>query len=111
VAVEHIQDVGKKYVLYGVHEVGASLINSPLTTHLVMPLLFFQPTFAQYLTQVVPACFPCCFHSLGDFGEEFEMRSRSEEMELAQTITSFGSLFGLGGSSNFSDSSSNVGQV
>ena len=102
--VECIEDVGEN----GVCEVGAALINSPLTTHLVTPLSFFQLTFAQYFTQAVRSCFPCCFHSLEDIGEAFEVRSRSE-MELAQTITSFSSPSGLEGSSNLSDLSSDVG--
>jgi hypothetical protein len=106
--VEYIEDVGKKYVLYGVW---AAPINSPLTTHLVMPLLFFRLTFTQYFTQAVLSCFPCCFCSLEDFGEEFEVRGGSAEMELAQMITSFSSPSGLEGSSNLSDSSLDVGQV
>jgi hypothetical protein len=108
---ECIEDVGKKYVLYGVCEVGAASINSPLMTYLVMPLSFFQPTLTWYLMQAVLACFPCCFRSLEDFGEAFEVRSGFEEMELGQTITSLGSLSRLEGSSYFSDSSSDVGQV
>ena len=87
------------------------MLYGPLTTHLVMPLSFFRPTFAQYFIQAVLACFPCCFHSLGDFGEQFEVKSGSGEMELAQTITSFSSPSGLGGSSNFSDSSSDIGHI
>jgi hypothetical protein len=110
VVVECIKDVGKKYVLYGVREVGAAPINNPLMTHLVTPLSFFQPTFARYLVQAVLACFPCCFSSLEDFGEAFEARSGFEEMELGQTITSLGSLSRLEGS-YFSDSSLDIGQV
>jgi hypothetical protein len=108
VVVECIKDVGKKYVLYSVCEVGAAPINSSLTTHLVTPRSFFRPTFAQYLVQAVLGCFPCCFSSLEDFGEAFEARSRFEEMELGQTITSFGSSSRLEGSSYFSDSSSDI---
>jgi hypothetical protein len=111
VVIECIEDVGKKYVLYGVREVGAAPINSPLMTHLVMPLLFFQLTFTQYLMQAVLACFPCCLSSLEDLGEVFEARSGFEEMELGQTITSLGSSSRLEESSYFSDLSSDVGQV
>jgi hypothetical protein len=102
---------GKKYVLYGVCEVGPAPINSPLMTYLVTPLSFFQPTFTQYLVQAVLACFPCCFRSLEDFGEVFEARSGFEEIELGQMITSLGSSSRLEGSSYFGDSSSDVGQV
>jgi hypothetical protein len=111
VVVECIKDVGKKYVLYGVCEVGAAPINNPLMTHLVTPLSFFRPTFARYLVQAVLACFPCCFSSLEDFGETFEARSGFEEMELGQTITSLGSSSRLEGSSYFSDSSLDIGRV
>ena len=111
VVVECIEDVGNKYVLYGVREVGAAPINSPLTTHLVTPLSFFRPTFTRYPVQVMLACFPCCFRSLEDFGEVFEVRSGLEEMELGQTITSFGSSSRLEGSSYFKDLSSDIGQV
>jgi hypothetical protein len=109
VVVECIEDVGKKYVLYGVREVGAAPINSPLTTYLVTPLSFFRPTFTWYLVQAVLACFPCCFSSLEDFGEVFEVSTGFEEMELGQTITSIGSLSRLEGSSYFSDSSLDIG--
>jgi hypothetical protein len=109
VVVKCIEDVRKKYVLYGVCEVGAALINSPLTTHLVTPLSFFQPTFARYLMLAVLACFPCCFSSLEDFGKVFEARSGFEEMELGQMINSLGFSSRLEGSSYFSDSSLDIG--
>ena len=61
--------------------------------------------------QAVLACFPCCFSSLEDFGEAFEVRTGFKEMELGQTITSIGSSPRLEGCSYFSDSSLDIGQV
>jgi hypothetical protein len=37
----------------------------------------------------------CCFHSLEDFGEEFEVRSGSGEMELTQDADNYQFQFSI----------------
>jgi hypothetical protein len=57
VVVEGIVDVGRYDVGYTVCEAGAP-ITGHVTTHLVMPLSHFCPTFARYLVRVILTCLP-----------------------------------------------------
>jgi hypothetical protein len=117
VVVENIEEVGRYYLLYAVREVGFLPLNSPMTTHLVMPLSCYRPSYFRCIARIFLACLPCCFGSLADFGDfgegsegEGVSEGSSEELEMRQVDVILG-LHSELSESRFSDSYSEHGDV
>ena len=114
VVVGNIEEVGRYYLLYAVREVGSLSLNSPMTTHLVMPLSCYRPSYIRCIARIFLACLPCCFGSLADFGEESEGEGVSEggskELEMRQVDVILG-LHSELSQSQFSDSYFEHGEV